>query len=75
MNIIFAGGGTGGHLIAGLSIAQKISSRFPGANIIFFGTSKEGESGYIGKRAMSLNKLRHVSLHRLFAYLPLSLFP
>ena len=58
MNIIFAGGGTGGHLIAGLSIAQKISSRFPGANIIFFGTSKEGESGYIGKSSYEFKQIK-----------------
>ena len=58
MNIIFAGGGTGGHLIAGLSIAQKISSRFPGANIIFFGTSKEGESGYIGKSGYEFKQIK-----------------
>lgn len=58
MNIIFAGGGTGGHLIAGLSIAQEISSRFPGANIIFFGTSKKGESGYIGKSGYEFKQIK-----------------
>lgn len=58
MNIIFAGGGTGGHLIAGLSIAQEISSRFPGANIVFFGTSKKGESGYIGKSGYEFKQIK-----------------
>ena len=58
MNVIFAGGGTGGHLIAGLSIAQEISSRFPGANIIFFGTSKKGESGYIGKSGYEFKQIK-----------------
>ncbi len=58
MNVIFAGGGTGGHLIAGLSIAQEISSRFPGANIIFFGTSKKGESGYIGKSCYEFKQIK-----------------
>ncbi len=58
MNIIFAGGGTGGHLIAGLSIAQEISSRYPGANIIFFGTSKERESGYIGKSGYEFKQIK-----------------
>jgi UDP-N-acetylglucosamine--N-acetylmuramyl-(pentapeptide) pyrophosphoryl-undecaprenol N-acetylglucosamine transferase len=41
MKVVFAGGGTGGHLMAGLSIAQEISSRFPGTRIIFFGTNKK----------------------------------
>lgn len=49
MKIIFAGGGTGGHLMAGLSIAQEISSRFPGTRIIFFGTNRKKESKYIEK--------------------------
>ena len=47
MKIVFAGGGTGGHLMAGLSIAQEISFRFPGTRIIFFGTNKNKESRYI----------------------------
>jgi len=58
LNIIFAGGGTGGHLIAGLSIAQKISSRLPGANIIFFGTSKKGESEYIGESGYEFKQIK-----------------
>jgi UDP-N-acetylglucosamine--N-acetylmuramyl-(pentapeptide) pyrophosphoryl-undecaprenol N-acetylglucosamine transferase len=58
LNVIFAGGGTGGHLIAGLSIAQEISSRFPGANIVFFGTSKKGESGYIGKSGYEFKQIK-----------------
>ncbi|OHC00602.1 MAG: undecaprenyldiphospho-muramoylpentapeptide beta-N-acetylglucosaminyltransferase [Planctomycetes bacterium RIFCSPLOWO2_12_FULL_39_13] len=58
MKVIFAGGGTGGHLIAGLSIAQEISARFPGANIIFFGTSKKGESGYIGKSGYEFKQIK-----------------
>jgi len=47
LKIVFAGGGTGGHLMAGLSIAQEISFRFPGTRIIFFGTNKNKESRYI----------------------------
>jgi len=49
LKIVFAGGGTGGHLMAGLSIAQEISSRFPGTRIIFFGTNRKKESKYIEK--------------------------
>jgi UDP-N-acetylglucosamine--N-acetylmuramyl-(pentapeptide) pyrophosphoryl-undecaprenol N-acetylglucosamine transferase len=76
LNVIFAGGGTGGHLIAGLSIAQEISSRFPGANIIFFGTSKKGESGYIGKSGYEFKQIKackFTSLIRLPAFIIVSL--
>ena len=49
MKIVFAGGGTGGHLMAGLSIAQEISSRFPSTRVIFFGTNRKKEMRYIEK--------------------------
>ena len=41
MKIAFAGGGTAGHLMVGLSTAEEIRSRFNEAEIIFFGTDKK----------------------------------
>lgn len=73
MKVIFAGGGTGGHLMAGLSIAQEISSRFPGAHIIFFGTNKKGESGYIGKSSYEFKQIEACKLTS-FIRLPLFVF-
>lgn len=73
MKVIFAGGGTGGHLMAGLSIAQEISSRFPGAHIIFFGTNKKGESGYIGKSGYEFKQIEACKLTS-FIRLPLFIF-
>lgn len=73
MKVIFAGGGTGGHLMAGLSIAQEISSRFPGAHIIFFGTNKKGESGYIGKSSYEFKQIEACKLTS-FIRLPLFIF-
>ncbi len=65
MKIVFAGGGTGGHLMAGLSIAQEVSTRFPGARIIFFGTSKKNESGYIGKSGYEFKQIKACRLTSL----------
>ena len=48
--------------MAGLSIAQEISSRFPGAHIIFFGTNKKGESGYIGKSGYEFKQIEACKL-------------
>ena len=71
MKVIFAGGGTGGHLIAGLSIAQEISSRFPGAHIIFFGTNKESESVYIGKSGY---EFKQIKIYKLTSFIRLPVF-
>ncbi|GAX62090.1 UDP-N-acetylglucosamine-N-acetylmuramyl-(Pentapeptide) pyrophosphoryl-undecaprenol N-acetylglucosamine transferase [Candidatus Scalindua japonica] len=71
MNVVFAGGGTGGHLMAGLSIAQEISSRLPGAQIIFFGTNKKTEAGYIGKSGY---EFKQITACKLTSFIRLPLF-
>jgi UDP-N-acetylglucosamine--N-acetylmuramyl-(pentapeptide) pyrophosphoryl-undecaprenol N-acetylglucosamine transferase len=38
--IMFAGGGTGGHLFPGIALAQEFRRRFPGVDIVFVGTRK-----------------------------------
>ena len=40
MKIAFAGGGTAGHLMVGLSTAEEIRSRFNEAEIIFLAQTK-----------------------------------
>ncbi len=75
MKIVFAGGGTGGHLMAGIGIAQEISTRFPGACITFFGT-KKSESGYIGKNGYEFKQImacKRTSFIRLPLFLSASL--
>ena len=71
MKVVFAGGGTGGHLMAGLSIAQEISSRFSGTRIIFFGTNKKNESGYIGKNGY---EFKQIMACKLTSFIRLPLF-
>ncbi len=51
--------------MAGLSIAQEVSTRFPGARIIFFGTSKKNESGYIGKSGYEFKQIKACRLTSL----------
>ena len=45
MKMVFAGGGTGGHLMVGLSTAEEISSRYHNAQIYFLGRIKALNSG------------------------------
>lgn len=44
---MFAGGGTGGHLFPGISLAQEFNRRFPDVDIVFAGTRKGLEARVI----------------------------
>jgi UDP-N-acetylglucosamine--N-acetylmuramyl-(pentapeptide) pyrophosphoryl-undecaprenol N-acetylglucosamine transferase len=58
MKVIFAGGGTGGHLMAGLSTAEEIRSRFHEAEIIFFGTDKKFEKRCVEQKGFQYRQIR-----------------
>ena len=47
MNVLIAGGGTGGHLFPAMAVAEEISSRFCDAQITFVGTKRGLESRVI----------------------------
>jgi UDP-N-acetylglucosamine--N-acetylmuramyl-(pentapeptide) pyrophosphoryl-undecaprenol N-acetylglucosamine transferase len=38
MKLIFAGGGTGGHLLVGLGVAEEVKTQLPDSKILFFVT-------------------------------------
>lgn len=46
-HIVFAGGGTGGHLFPGLAVAQKLSANCPGVRITFVGSGKPFERQHV----------------------------
>lgn len=56
MKVIFAGGGTGGHLMVGLSIAEEIRLRFHDADIVFFGTNKEFEKRCVEQKGFKFHQ-------------------
>ncbi len=45
--VLFAGGGTGGHLFPGIALAEEFRSREPGINIVFAGTERGLEARVI----------------------------
>ncbi len=49
VRIIFAGGGTGGHLFPALAIAEEIRAVAPSADILFVGTKKRIEADVVPK--------------------------
>lgn len=58
MKIAFAGGGTAGHLMVGLSTAEEVRSRFNEAEIVFFGTDKKFEKRCVEQRGFHFQQMR-----------------
>ncbi len=54
MKLIIAGGGTGGHLFPGVSVAEEFLSRNPENRVLFVGTEKGIEARVIPQLGMSL---------------------
>ena len=48
-HIVFAGGGTAGHLFPGLAVAQELRERSPETRVTFAGTGKEFERRHVGR--------------------------
>jgi UDP-N-acetylglucosamine--N-acetylmuramyl-(pentapeptide) pyrophosphoryl-undecaprenol N-acetylglucosamine transferase len=46
-HIVFAGGGTGGHLFPGLAVAKQLSANRPGVQITFVGTGRPLERQHV----------------------------
>lgn len=66
MRIVIAGGGTGGHVIPALAIAQQLKKQF-GAEILFIGTARGIETRLVpqagfGLELIQVGALKNVSL-------------
>jgi len=55
--IVFAGGGTGGHLFPGIAVATELKDRLPQIRILFIGTERSVE-----KSILERSGFEHVSL-------------
>ncbi len=58
MKIVFAGGGTGGHLFPGIAVAEEIRKRDGSAEVIFIGTEHGIEASIIPREGYPLRYLR-----------------
>ena len=54
MNILLAGGGTGGHIYPAVAIANEITSRYKNAGILFIGTKNGMESSIVPNAGYSI---------------------
>ncbi len=81
MKVLIAGGGTGGHLYPGVAIAEEISTRQPGNEVLFVGTRRGLEARVIPELGypieyVEVSGLKGKSVSKLFrglARLPASL--
>ncbi len=62
MNIVIAGGGTGGHLFPALAIAGELKKRFDDVKITFVGTAKGIEAKIVPKEGYDVRFIRSEGL-------------
>lgn len=60
--VVFAGGGTGGHLFPGIAVAREFLCRHPNAFVAFVGAGREIETRILGKEGYVLQKVRSMGL-------------
>lgn len=70
MRVIFGGGGTGGHLTPGLSVAEEIRRRFHDADILFLGTGKDLEAHMVCSNGFRLERTSASQLQSGARHLP-----
>jgi len=64
MKVLFAGGGTGGHLYPAVAMAQELQRMVPGVGILFAGTSRGIEAREIPRLGYRLHLLEVRGLKR-----------
>jgi UDP-N-acetylglucosamine--N-acetylmuramyl-(pentapeptide) pyrophosphoryl-undecaprenol N-acetylglucosamine transferase len=58
MKVVFAGGGTGGHLYPGIAVARELLARRPDSQISFAGTARGIEARVVPREGFTLDLLR-----------------
>lgn len=74
MRVLFAGGGTGGHLFPGLAIAGELKALYPGAEILFVGTQRKIEARVVPEQGFAFRTIWISGFHRSLRFSNL-LFP
>jgi len=62
MNIVIAGGGTGGHVFPAIAIARELKKQVPGISITFVGTVRGIESKIIPREGFDIRFIRSEGL-------------
>jgi UDP-N-acetylglucosamine--N-acetylmuramyl-(pentapeptide) pyrophosphoryl-undecaprenol N-acetylglucosamine transferase len=67
-HILFAGGGTGGHLYPALAIADEIKTLAPRSRILFVGTSGKIEARVVPQRGYDFRTIWISGVHRRWTF-------
>lgn len=62
MTVVFAGGGTGGHLFPGIAVARALVARHPEASVLFAGTGRGVEAHALSREGFEFVVLRSAGL-------------
>lgn len=62
--LLFAGGGSGGHAIPALAVAELFRTRYPDSDVLFVGTSRGVENHVIPAAGFSLATISAIGLKR-----------
>jgi UDP-N-acetylglucosamine--N-acetylmuramyl-(pentapeptide) pyrophosphoryl-undecaprenol N-acetylglucosamine transferase len=57
MNVVIAGGGTGGHLFPGIAIAEGLIAKNPDTRILFAGTKREMETTVLSQKGFPIKRI------------------
>lgn len=60
--VVFAGGGTGGHLFPGIAVARALVRRHPDAYVVFAGTGRGIEARALAREGFRFEPLRSAGL-------------
>jgi UDP-N-acetylglucosamine--N-acetylmuramyl-(pentapeptide) pyrophosphoryl-undecaprenol N-acetylglucosamine transferase len=62
MNIVIAGGGTGGHLFPGIAVAKELKKKINDLRVLFVGTTKGVEAKIIPREGFEIRFIRSEGL-------------
>jgi len=58
MRLVITGGGTGGHLFPGITVAEAILAEVPGSRVLFVGTDRQVDNRVLGGRPFEVAAIR-----------------
>ena len=64
LRLLFVGGGTGGHVVPALAVAEAVRRRRPGATVRFAGTSRGVEARMVPRSGYALEMIPVIGLKR-----------